>query len=380
MDHGIEPSEDLLAMRSQIRRFMDEEVLPNESGLDPEAIELPPACLADLSERARSAGLWGLWGPRELGGQGLSLLAQVVLMEEICRHRNGLYNPGYGVFGRALPDVCYACTPYQAERYVKPAIRDGSRTFFAMSEPTPSKPRGGADPAVGIRTQAVRKGDDWVINGAKTWISNGADAEWGVVFAQTPSADGKTATSCFFVEQGQFETKAIPVIRADYPHELIFTDCRVPHENLLGPEGGAQPLGQRMLAKNRIAFAASHLGVAMGARDLAAAQCQAQDGPLTWTLGDSETEIRAARWLVWEAAARFDRGEDFRLEASIAKLFSSECLCRVIDRAIQILGGQGVTKELPLERWYREARGRLVAAGPSEALRLEIARSVVGAA
>jgi acyl-CoA dehydrogenase len=344
--------------------------------MDPEATDLDPATWERLAGKAKEAGLWALSAPAELGGGGLGAFAQVVLGEEISQHRNGLYNPGYGVFGRTPPEVCFDCTPEQAERYVIPAIREGRKTFFAMSEPSPSEPRGGADPSVGIQTRAVRDGDTWVINGNKTWISNGDDADWGIVFARTASADGKEGTSMFFVERGQFESRPIPVIRPDYPSDLVFRDCVVPHANLLGTEGAGEAAGQRMLVRNRIAFSAAQLGVAVAAHRLAAEYAKARETPLQATLADSEVEIRAARWLTWQAAWLCDRGADYRLEASMAKLYSSEALLRVVDRAIQVHGGYGVTKELPFERWYREARGRLVAAGSSEVLRAGIARAL----
>jgi acyl-CoA dehydrogenase len=182
---GLKLDERISALRFRVRRFMEEEVLPHEVGLDPEATELPPDVLTQVADKARAAGLWGLWAPKEFGGQGLGLLEQTVLLEEACRHRNGLYNPGYGSFGRIVPDICFQCTADQADRYVVPAVRDGLKTFFAMSEPAPSRKRGGADPSAGIKTRAVRDGDNWIINGVKTWISfaPGSPTLWSPLLA-----------------------------------------------------------------------------------------------------------------------------------------------------------------------------------------------------
>jgi acyl-CoA dehydrogenase len=375
---GYRLPERLAALQADVRRFVAEEILPLERDMDPEATDLDDATWDRLAAKSRAAGLWALWAPARFGGGGLGTFAQMVLLEEATQHRNGLYNPGYGLFGRVPPDVCYECSPAQAERWVIPAIRGGRKTFFAMSEPTPAAPRGGADPAAGIESRAVRRGDEWVINGTKTWISNGEDADWGVVFVRTTSDAGRDGVSCFFVERGTFAARRIPVIRPDYPCELVFRDCVVPHANLLGTEGEALPLAQRMLVKNRFHFSAAHLGVAVAALRIATEALKGRESPLLPTLADSAVEIRAARWLTWEGAWKADRGEEYKLEASIAKLYSSEALVRVVDRAIQVLGGQGVAKDLPLERWYREARGRLVAAGPSESLRADIARTVRG--
>lgn len=373
---GYELPPELRSLRSKVRDLMQDEIVPLERDLDPEAIDLPDDLRTALAAKVRDAGLWALGAPTEMGGGGLGPFDQVVLLEEMAQHRNGLYNPGYGVFGRYPPSVCWHCSPEQAERFVIPAIRDGVKTFFAMSEPSASDPRGGANPAGGIATTAVRDGDNWVINGTKTWISHGDDGRWGVVFARTGDEPGRDL-SCFFVERHQFEARPIPVIRPDYPADLVLHDCVVPHENLLGEEGGARPMASAMLIGNRISFAAAHVGVAVAALRLAADRCRDVESPLEWTLADADLEIRSARWLLWEAAWQAGRGDDIRVPASIAKLASSETLVRVVDRAIQIYGGYGVTKELPFERWWREARGRLVAAGPSESLRREIARALV---
>jgi acyl-CoA dehydrogenase len=374
---GYQLADELRSAQETVRTIMRDDVVPLERDMDPEATDLDPAAWEPLAAKAKESGVWALWAPSELGGSGWGAFGHAVLTEEMAQHRNGLYNPGYGIFGRTPPSVVFACSPEQAERFVKPAIRDARKTFFAMSEPTPAEPRGGTDPAAGIETRAVRDGDSWVINGRKTWISNGDDADWGVVFARTEAADGTDGVSCFFVERGQFRASPIPVIRPDYPSDLVFEDCVVPHSNLLGEEGHALAAARQMLVRNRIAFSAAHTGVAVAALRLAAEQARGRESPLLGTLGESEVDIRAARWLNWEAAWKCDREEDFRHEASIAKLHSSEALCRVVDRAIQIHGGVGVTKELPLERWYREARGRLVAAGSSETLRLGIARALL---
>lgn len=374
---GYELPTDLLDLQRAVRRIVQEEILPLERQMDPEATDLADDDWDRLAAKAKDAGLWALWPPSSFGGGGLGTFAHVVLLEEMAQHRNGLYNPGYGVFGRSVPEVCFECSPEQAERYVTPAIRAGKKTFFAMSEPTPAEPRGGADPAAGIETTAVLDGDSWVINGSKTWISNGLDADWGVVFARTDSGGQGEGVSCFFVERGQFEAEPIPVIRPDFPADLTFVDCVVPRGSLLGEPGGALGMARRMLTKNRIAFSAAHIGVARAALSMAADAARARETSLLPSLGDAEVDVRSARWLTWEAAWKCDLDEDYRDEAAVAKLDSSEMLSRVVDTAIQVHGGHGVTKELPLERWYREARGRRVAAGSSDALRLTIARTLL---
>ncbi|GIX48978.1 MAG: acyl-CoA dehydrogenase [Candidatus Tectimicrobiota bacterium] len=380
---GYQLPEALRLLQQTVRRIVQEEIVPLEREMDPEAIDLDPDHWHRLAAMTRAAGLWAPAAPKEYGGGGLGMFAYTVLMEEMAQHRNGLYNPAYGIFGRYPPNVCYEGTPEQIEKYVIPTIREGKRVFFAVSEPS-----GGSDPAGAIQARAVRDGDHWILNGTKTWISGALQAEWGIVFVRTDPTKGRQGVSCFFVERDTpgLSVRPIPVIRPYYPAELVFQDCVVPHRNLLGKEGEGLEMALRLLTKNRFPYAAANIGVAVAALRMAIAYAKQRvtfGQPLSsrqaiqWMLADSEVEIRAARWLTWEGAWKVDRGEEHRHEASIAKLYSSEVLGRVVDRAVQIHGGYGVAKELPLERWYREARVRRIGEGPSEVQRMVIARNLL---
>jgi acyl-CoA dehydrogenase len=169
------------------------------------------------------------------------------------------------------------------------------------------------------------------------------------------------------------------------PNEVVLEDCRVPAENLLGEEGRGLNLCLDLLTRLRFPYSACNLGVAVAAHRMAVAHAKQRETfgvplhqrqAIQWMLADAEVELRATRWLIWEGAWKADRGEDARVEASIAKLYSSEVLGRVVDKAVQIHGGYGVSKEFPLERWYREARVRRIGEGPSEVHRMVIARSL----
>jgi acyl-CoA dehydrogenase len=227
-----------------------------------------------------------------------------------------------------------------------------------------------------------------VLNGTKMFISHADEAEWGVVFVRTNPAKGREGISCFIIDKGTpgFTPRRTRTIRTvAVPTEVSLEDCEVPEENLLGPEGGALGLCLDLLTRLRFPYSACNLGVAVAAHRMAVAHAKqrktfgtplAQRQAIQWMLADAEVELRAARWLIWEGAWKADRGEDARVEASIAKLYSSEVLGRVIDAAVQIHGGYGVSKEFPLERWYREARVRRIGEGPSEVHRMVIARSL----
>ncbi len=376
------PSE-LLALREQIRRFIREEILPVEQRIDPDAAEIPDEDFRRLSARTRAAGLWCLGAPEEWGGGGLDTFSMSVLLEEMSQHRMGLYNPGCGVFGRNPPPVIFGGTREQIEKYAVPTLREGHHTFFAITEPS-----GGSDPAGAIQARGVKQGDHWVLNGTKIFISHADEGEWGVVFVRTDPAKGRQGISCFIIDKGTpgFTARRIQTIRTvSVPCEVALEDCRVPAENLLGQEGRGLDLCLDLLTKLRFPYSACNLGVAVAAHRMAVAHARqrstfgvplAQRQAIQWMLADAEVELRAARWLIWEGAWKADRGEDARVEASIAKLYSSEVLARVVDAAVQIHGGYGVSKEFPLERWYREARVRRIGEGPSEVHRMVIARAL----
>jgi acyl-CoA dehydrogenase len=381
---GFQLPPELLALREQVRRIVRDEILPVEQRIDPDAPELPEEDYQRIAAKTRAAGLWCLGAPEEYGGGGLDTFSMSVLLEEMAQHRMGLYSPGCGVFGRYPPPVIYGGTRAQIEKYAIPALRDGRYTFFAITEPS-----GGSDPANAIQTRAVRRGDHWVLNGTKVFISHAHQAEWGVVFARTDAAKGRAGISCFIIDKGTpgFTARPIRTIRTvAVPNEVVLEDCRVPAENLLGQEGRGLDLCLDLLTRLRFPYSACNLGVAVAAHRMAVAHAKqrqtfgvplAQRQAIQWMLVDAEVEIRAARWLIWDGAWKADRGEDARVEASIAKLYSSEVLGRVVDAAVQIHGGYGVSKEFPLERWYREARVRRIGEGPSEVHRMVVARSLL---
>jgi len=380
---GFTMPDELRLLGEQIRRFVQEEIIPLERQLDPDAPDLPDEDFARLAAKTKAAGLWALGAPEQYGGGGLDTFSMCVALEEMSQHRMGLYNPGCGVFGRYPPPAIWAGSKTQIEKYAVPTIRDGVKTFFAITEPS-----GGSDPAGAIQTRAEKRGDHWVLNGRKVFISRAHNAPWGIVFARTDKGKGRAGISCFILEKGTpgFTATPIRTIRTSaIPNDVVFEDCEIPAENLIGQEGQGLDLAFDLLVKNRFPYSACNLGIAVAAYKLAVEHAKhrstfgaplSQRQAIQWMLADALVEIRATRWLIWEGAWKADRGEDARVEASIAKLYSSEVLGRVIDAAVQIHGGYGVSKEFPLERWYREARVRRIGEGPSEVHRMVIARSL----
>ncbi len=219
------------------------------------------------------------------------------------------------------------------------------------------------------------------------WITAAKGADYGVIFARTDDGDkGQPPQITAFIVEPTFpgiSINEIGVIRALSPYEIVLEDCQVPVQNVLGRVGQGFNVAQTWLVDGRIPYAAGCIGIAQEAIDMVCGWVKhrpTRDGMLQdkqaiqWMIADSEVELRAARLLVYTAASKVDAGESGKVDASICKLFGTETAGRVVDRAIQMFGGMGVAKEMPLERWYRELRVKRIGEGPSEVHRMVIAR------
>ncbi|HUS98116.1 MAG TPA: acyl-CoA dehydrogenase family protein [Hyphomicrobiaceae bacterium] len=382
----LELTEQQQMIVAQIRRFVREEIVPLEDKLDPDASELASEDFARLKAKVQEMGFWGLDIPAEYGGPGIDLVTRTLIAIEMAQHRAGLYVPCFGVFGTMGLAQLYEATDDQKERYLKPVLRGEKRGFFGLTEPS-----GGSDPARAIQTKAVRDGDDWVINGSKVFISGADKADFGLVFARTDPDKGRGGVTCFIVDTdmpGFHVRRVIHTLRSShYATELQFEDLRVPHGNVLGEVNRGFAIANDRLSRQRIPYAAACIGVAIKAQEMAVAYVKEREtfgAPLATRqliqsmIIDNELDIRTSRWITLEAAHKAERGEPFRMEAAMAKLVATEAGSRVVDRAMQVHGGYGMTKDLPLERWFREMRIRRVGEGPNEVQRLIIARDLLG--
>jgi len=371
---------------AQVRRFVREEILPLEAALDPDADELAAADFERLSDKVKAMGFWGLDIPQEYGGPGIDLVTRTLMAIEMSQHRAGLYAPCYGVFGTAGLAQLYEANEEQKERYLFPMLRGEKRGFFGLTEPA-----GGSDPARAIETRAVRDGDDWVLNGAKIFISGADRAQFGLVFARTDASKGRDGVTCFIVDTdtpGFHVRRVVHTLRSShYATELQFDEMRVPHRNVLGEVNKGFAIANDRLSRQRIPYAAACIGIAVKAQEMAIEYAKlrhtfgaplASRQAIQWMIVDNEIDIKTSLWLTLEAAHKAERGEPFRSEAAMAKLVASEAGGRVVDRAMQIHGGYGMTKDLPLERWYREMRIRRIGEGPSEVQRHILARDLLG--
>ena len=384
MDLELDDEQQMIV--ASVRRFVRDEIVPLESDLDPDADQLDPADHARLVAKVKEMGFYGLDIPAEFGGPGIDLVTRTLMAIEMAQHRAGLYAPCYGVFGGAGLAQLYEATEDQKERYLYPTLRGEKHGFFGLTEPS-----GGSDPARAIRTTAYRDGDEWVLNGSKLYISGADTADYGITFARTSDDPGREGITCFIVDTdapGFHVRRVVHTLRsAHYATELQYENLRVPHANVLGEVNGGFQIANDRLSRNRIPYAAGCIGVAVKAQEMAIAWSRDREtfgAPLAtrqavqWMIVDNEIDIRQARWLTLEAAAKADRGEKFRTEAAMAKLVASEAAGRVVDRSMQIHGGAGMTKDLPLERWYRELRIRRIGEGPSEVQRIIMARDLIG--
>lgn len=382
----FEPNEQQRLIVEQIRRFVHEEIIPLEAKLDPDASELPKEDFDRLSDMVRGMGLWGLDVPEEYGGAGVDLVTRTLIAFEMSQHRAGLYVPCYGVFGTMGLAQLYEATDDQKERYLKPVLRGEKKGFFGLTEPS-----GGSDPARAIRTRAVKDGADWIINGSKVYISGADRADFGLVFARTDPEKGRGGVTCFIVDTdspGFHVRRVVHTLRSShYATELSFEDMRVPETNILGEVNRGFAIANDRLTRQRIPYAAACISVAIKAQEMAieyAKQRETFGAPLASRqmiqamIIDNELDIRQSRWMTLAAAHKAESGQPFRMEAGMAKLVASEAGGRVVDRSMQVHGGIGMTKDLPLERWYREMRIRRVGEGPNEVQRLIIARDLLG--
>jgi acyl-CoA dehydrogenase len=370
-------------LRESIARFVRTEVLPVEGALPPDARELPKAQVHELRMKAKAAGYWMLQAPRELGGGGLSAFEAAVVGEEIAKHKFAFSS---AVFGREPPVALYNGTPEQIDRFIRPAIEHGWETFTAISEAT-----GGSDPARAIRTVARRDGDHYVINGQKMWTTHIENATYGIVYARTDLSAGRRGISAFVVETDTpgIEITQVPVLRNHWSNEVSFNDVRVPAENLVGQEGQGFALAGQWTERGRLFIASFALGVAEASMQLAIAHARDREtfgAPLAtrqfvqFAIADADTELAAARWLVWDAAMLYDRNPAAaRPAVSAAKAHATEVAFGVVDRMMQIFGGMGVAKEMPLEHWFRDLRVCRVVEGPSEVHKYVVARELLGA-
>ena len=373
-------TEEQLQLQSMVRDFAAREIAPHVQEWD-EASHFPLETIRQLGK----LGLMGCIFPDEYGGSGLGYIEYVLAIEELSR-----VDGSVGIIVAAHTSLCanhifLAGNDEQRRRYTPRLARGEHIGAWALTEPN-----SGSD-AAGARCSAVHRGDRWVLNGTKTFITNGSYADVVVVVAVTDKTIGTRGLSAFIVERGtpgfrpgKKENKL--GLRASDTSELIFEDCVLPAENLLGVEGQGFVDAMRILDGGRISIAALGLGMAAGAYDCAlkySRQRRQFGRPISefqaiqWKLADMATEIDAARLLTMRAAWLKDNHRKTTLESSMAKLYTSEVAVRAANEAVQIHGGYGFIKDYPAEKFYRDVKLCTIGEGTSEIQRLIIARQLL---
>jgi alkylation response protein AidB-like acyl-CoA dehydrogenase len=369
-----------LQIRQMVRDFCEEEVKPHARGWD-ETCEFPRAVVAKLGE----LGLLGVTVPEELGGAGLDMLALAVVVEEIGRYDGSLALTVASHNGLGTSQIRYFGTEAQRQRFVPPLARGEKLAAWGLTEP------GSGSDAAGLASSAVRKGDRWILNGSKMFITQGTVGDTFVVLARTSPEKAQKGITAFVLEKGMkgFSQSAIHAklgMRSSDTAELHMEDVDVPDENRVGEVDHGFLDTLSILDRGRITIGALAVGLARGAVEEARAYAQerkafgkpiAEFQAIAFALADMATDVDAARLLVWRSAALCDAGLPFGREASMGKLFASEAAMRATGKAIQILGGYGYTRDYPVERYFRDAKLCEIGEGTSEIQRLVIARSIL---
>ncbi len=377
----FELTEEQKEIQRSVREFAEREIRPHVREWD-EAERFPAELLPKLAE----LGWMGVTFPPEYGGAGLSYVDYTLIIEELAR-----VDGSVGLLVAAHNSLCanhiyLAGTEEQKRKYLVPLARGEKLGCWSLTEP-----EAGSD-AGGTRTTAERRGDYWVLNGAKTFTTNSHYADVCVAMAVTDRSQGKHGISAFIIERGtpgfrlgKKESKL--GLRASDTGEVIFEDCRVPLENCLGEPGRGFRDSLTVLDGGRISIAALAVGMAQGAFEAALqyARQRRQFGQpiakfqaIRFKLADMATEIEAARGLTRRAAARADLGLPIARESAMAKLFAGEAAVRVANEAVQIHGGYGFIRDYPVEKYYRDVKLCTIGEGTSEIQRLVIARELLG--
>ncbi|HMM90454.1 acyl-CoA dehydrogenase family protein [Bradyrhizobium sp.] len=374
-------------IRETVAKFVDRELIP----LEPHYLKsklpgsghprLTDAQRQRLRDVSKELGLWGLDAPEDLGGHDLPTRTMAAVHEELGRTCVPFVLPPDSPNLRMLQAVGTAA---QKAKYLQPYIEGRMSSAIAISEPG-----AGGDPA-GMKTRAVLEGEQWVINGRKIWITNASTADFIIVMARVGSDQRQGGITSFIVEKGTpgfIIEREIPMLGGESTYEIVFEDCRIPKDSVLGEVGKGYAPMQLRLRTRRLEMGSTCIGIARRALDMLCEHARQRETfgvkladrqAIQWWIADISTRMHACRLMVRDAAERTDRGEDIRQEASMIKVFATEMAYEACDHAMQTLGALGMTLELPLNALSQKARLMRMYEGPSEVHRQAIARRVLG--
>jgi alkylation response protein AidB-like acyl-CoA dehydrogenase len=376
----FELTEDQKMMRQTVREFAESEIAPTMMEYD-EKQEFP----RDIMMKAGELGLLGIIFPEKYGGAGLGYIEYTLAVDEVSRVDGSMGISIAAHNGLCGAHIYLAGDEDQKQRFLAPLARGEQIGAWSLTEPT-----AGSD-AAGTKTTARQDGDDWILNGSKTFTTHGSVGDVVVVFGVTDKDKGNKGISAFVIEQGhpgfrpgKKENKM--GLRASDTAEVIMEDCRVPANQMLGKRGGGFVDAMKILDGGRISIAALALGMARGAFEAALKYSTEREQfgkpiasfqGIQFMLADMATKIEAASLLTYRAAWMKDNGMPVTKESAMAKLFASEIGVEVTDKALQVFGGYGFVKDSPAEKYYRDMKLCTIGEGTSEIQRLVIARELL---
>ena len=375
--------EEARMIRDLVEKFVEDELMPLEPSVLAREARGQPSDLTEeennhLYQRCRELGLYGLDVPESMGGADIGLIPKLVAVEALARSVVPFTfppdSPNLHMLINTVDDE-------QREKYLEPYARGDTVSAIAISEP-----QAGGDPA-GMLTRAVKDGSDWVINGRKIWISRIAAADFTIVMALTDAEKrARGGITAFLVDRdtpGMIIEREIPMLGGRRTYEVVFENCRVHERQVLGTIGqGFAPM-QLRLNTRRLEMGATSLGMAQRALDMMLRHVKqrrtfgallADRQAIQWWIAEAATQMHALRLMVWDAACKVENADDARTEASMIKYYATEMVSEVIDHAMQSFGAIGVTKELPLQLMWQNARTMRLYEGPTEVHKWAIAR------
>jgi acyl-CoA dehydrogenase len=384
----FELSEEHRMLKELVHHFVEDELMPLEAGVlqreaEGQGLSIPKADQQRVDKISRELGLWGLDAPVDVGGSDLPAVALVGVNEELGRTITPYTLPPDSPNLRMLMATV---NERQREAYLAPYVRGETISAIGISEPG-----AGSDPSAMI-TRAERKGEDWVLNGRKIWISRADHADFTIVMALTDKEKrARGGISAFLVDKGTpgFNVlRRIPMVGGASTFEIALEDCRVEGWKLLGTEGAGFAPMQIRLGTRRLEMAAWSIGMAQRALDMICAfapqrvvfgQPLSERQAIQWWVADAATKVHAARLMTYDCAWKLDTGRDVRLEISMIKAFATEMAYEIVDHAMQAHGAMGMTKELPLQMMSTKLRTMRIYDGPTEVHKWVVARNLLGA-
>jgi len=378
-------AEDDSMLKDLVHKFVRDELMPLEPAVlarehEGRGLALEPAEHARIDVVSKKLGLWGLDAPKDIGGMDLPAVSLVGVNEELGRTITPYTLPPDSPNLRMLMATV---TERQRDAYLAPYVRGETVSAIAASEPG-----AGSDPAA-LLTRAERDGDDWVLNGRKIWTSRAADADFSIVMART-GKEKRGGISAFLVDKdtpGFNVLRRIPMVGGMTTYEVALEDCRIAGWKLLGVEGqGFAPM-QLRFGTRRVEMAAWSIGLAQRALDMMCeyapqrvtfGQPLSERGVIQGWIADAATRIHAARLMTYDCAAKLDKGQEARVEISMIKSYAVEMAWEVVDRAMQMYGAMGMTKEMPLQLMANRLRTMRIYDGPTEVHQWVIARNLLG--